>query len=108
MLAGGIIAQTTHIPLCTHASLFEGGEQGIKTWTYTSICICFPPKISSVVVVAFQCSGSYLQEHKMFFCESCSMLQILTCSHCDKTCMTRLEKFVEFFGGSKTLSGWAK
>jgi hypothetical protein len=26
----------------------------------------------------------------------------------NKTCMTRLDKFVEFFGGSKTLSVWAK
>ncbi len=27
MLAGGITAQTTHVPLCRHASVFERGEQ---------------------------------------------------------------------------------
>jgi hypothetical protein len=67
MLARGIIAQTTHVPLCTHAGLFEGGEQAqvLKLGPIPAFAFVFPPKNSSVVVVGFQCSGSYLQEQKV-------------------------------------------
>jgi len=88
----------------------RGASAGIKTWTYTSICICFPPKISSVVVVAFQCCGSHLKEHKvlLWIMQHVTNSNLFSMWDRNKTCMTRLEKFVEFFGGSKTLSVWAK
>jgi hypothetical protein len=93
-----------------HLIWARGASAGIKTWTYTSIYICFPPKISSIVVMAFQCSGSYLKEQKvlLWIMRHVTNSNLFSLWDRNRTCMTRLEKFVEFFGGSKTLSVWAK
>jgi hypothetical protein len=88
----------------------QGAGAGIKTWTCTSICICFPPKISSVVVVAFRCSGSYLKEQKvlLWIMQPVTNFNLFSLWDQPITCTTPLDKFVEIFGGSKTLSVWVK
>jgi len=113
MLAGGHYT-TNGMRSASHTCQLiwaRGASVGtLNPWTYTSICICFPQKISSVVIVAFQCSGSYLKEQKvlLWIMRHVTNSNLFSLWDRNKTCMTRLEKIVEFFGGSKTLSVWAK
>jgi hypothetical protein len=69
-----------------------------------------PVKISSIVIVAFECSEKSLGNRK-FFCESCSVLQSLTCSNYEivtKFARLPLISLQVFFYGSKTLLLLAK
>jgi hypothetical protein len=81
MLARGIIAQT-NIPLRTHASLFEGGEQAqvSKLGPIPAFAFFFLRKFHLLSLWLSNAVDHTLGNRK-FFSESRGMLQILTCSH---------------------------
>jgi len=82
MLAGGIIAQTTHVPLRTHANLFEGGEQAqvSKLGPIPAFAFFFLRKFH-LLLLWLSSAADHTLGNRKFFSESRGMLQILTCSH---------------------------
>jgi hypothetical protein len=85
MLTGGITTQTTHVQLRPHASLFEHGEQAqvsqpkpIPAFAFVSL-----RKFHLLLLSLWLCRAVKNHRNRKFFCESCSMLQILTCSNCE-------------------------
>ncbi len=85
MLAGGALTpQTAHVPLRTHANLFERGEQAqvsklepIPAFAFVSL------RKFHLLSLWLSSAADHTLRNIKFFCESCSMLQILTCSHCE-------------------------
>jgi hypothetical protein len=85
MLTGGITAQTTHVQLHPHASLFEHSEQAqvsqpgpIPTFAFVSL-----RKFHLLLLSLWLSSAAKNHRNRKFFCEPCSMLKILTCSNCE-------------------------
>jgi hypothetical protein len=85
MLTGGITAQTTHVPLRTHASLFERGEQAQVSKPEPIPAFAFVSLRKFHLLSLWFSSAAKNPRNRKFFCESCSLLQILTCSHCEIT-----------------------
>jgi hypothetical protein len=83
MLAGGITAQTTHVPLRTHASLFERKEQAQVPKLEPIPAFAFVSLRKFHLLSLWLSSAVENPRNRKFFCESCNMLQILTCSHCE-------------------------
>jgi hypothetical protein len=85
MLAGGIIAQTTHVQLRPHANLFEHGEQAQVSQPEPILAFAFVSlrKFHLLSLSLWFCRAAKNHKNRKFFCESCSMLQILTCSNCE-------------------------